>query len=39
MTVDSHIHFSHRKDDSSTKIKCVMDKPEVEKIEKVKKEF
>ena len=39
MTVDSHIHFSHRKDDSSTKIKCVMDKPEVEKIEKLDKEF
>lgn len=22
MTVDSHIHFSHRKDNSSNKIKC-----------------
>jgi hypothetical protein len=39
MTVDSHIHFSHRKDDSSSKIKCVMDEPEVEKIEKTDKSF
>ena len=39
MTVDSSIHFSHRKDDSSSKIKCVMDKPEVEKIEKIDKGF
>ena len=39
MTVDSSIHFSHRKDDSSSKIICVMDKPEVEKIEKIDKEF
>jgi len=26
MTVDSHIHFSHRKDNSSDKIKCEIDK-------------
>jgi hypothetical protein len=39
MTVDSHIHFTHRKDNSSSKIKCVMDEPEVEKIEKLDKEF
>jgi hypothetical protein len=31
MTVDSHIHFSHRKDGSSSKIKCVMDEPKVKK--------
>jgi hypothetical protein len=29
ITVDSHIHFSHRKDNSSNEIRCVMDKPEV----------
>jgi hypothetical protein len=28
-TVDSHIHFSHRTDNSSNEIKCVMDKPVV----------
>ncbi len=33
-TVDSHIHFTHRKDNSSNEIRCVMDKPEVQKIEK-----
>jgi hypothetical protein len=29
MTVDSSIHFSHRKDNSSSEIRCVMDAPEV----------
>ena len=29
MTVDSHIHFSHRKDGSSNQIKCEMEAPEV----------
>jgi hypothetical protein len=33
MTVDSHIHFSHRKDNSSDKIKCEMESPEVQRVE------
>jgi hypothetical protein len=30
MTVDASIHFSHRKDNSSSKIKCEMESPEVQ---------
>ena len=29
ITVDSHLHFTHRKDNSSSAIKCEMDKPVV----------
>jgi hypothetical protein len=36
MTVDSSIHFTHRKDASSNKIKCEMEQPEVERIIKEK---
>ncbi len=39
MTVDSHTHFTHRKDNSSNKIRCIIDSPEVERIEKVDKGF
>lgn len=39
ITVDSHIHFSHRSDNSSSQIRCVMDQPEVEKIENKNLEF
>jgi hypothetical protein len=39
MTVDSHTHFTHRKDDSSNKIRCIIDKPEVERVENLDKEF
>lgn len=39
MTVDSHIHFTHRKDDSSKKIQCTMDKPEVERTRPISNEF
>lgn len=34
ITIDSHIHFSHRTDNSSNLIKCEMEAPEVERIEK-----
>ena len=34
ITVDSHIHFSHRTDNSSNLIKCEIETPEVERIEK-----
>ena len=34
MTVDSHIHFTHRKDNSSNLVKCEMEAPEVPKIER-----
>ena len=34
MTVDSHIHFTHRKDNSSNLVKCEMESPEVPKNEK-----
>lgn len=33
ITVDSHIHFSHRNDNSSDKIRCEMESPEVQRVE------
>jgi hypothetical protein len=33
VTVDSHIHFSHTKDSSSSKIQCEMDAPVVQRVE------
>jgi hypothetical protein len=33
VTVDSHIHFSHRKDNSSDSIRCEMDAPVVQRVE------
>ena len=33
ITVDSHIHFSHSNDNSSDKIRCEMESPEVPRVE------
>jgi hypothetical protein len=38
-TVDSHIHFSNRKDESSNQIRCEMEAPEVEMKREISKEF
>lgn len=39
VTVDSHIHFTHRKDNSSSKIKCEMETPEVPMKPREKQDF